>query len=160
MRPFLPFATLLSAVFLLGCQEQASSPVEPEGPQFDRPGGDCGPGHCPHGGNEEDLITVGADLFFNATFGGNGRTCGTCHRLKNNFTIDIKFINDLHDSDPDDLLFIAELSLAEQALLDPPVILPAFDLNNPSALAFEDPVLMLARGLILENIQGFDVDAG
>ena len=31
MRPFLPFATLLGAAFLLGCQEQASGPVGLEG---------------------------------------------------------------------------------------------------------------------------------
>ncbi len=44
MRPFLPFATLLGAAFLLSCQEQGSIPVGPEGqgPQF-HPGhaGDC-----------------------------------------------------------------------------------------------------------------------
>ena len=36
MRSFLPFATLLGAAFLLGCQEQASSPVGLDGlgPQF------------------------------------------------------------------------------------------------------------------------------
>ncbi len=34
MRAFLPFATLLGAALLLGCQEQASSPVGPYGPQF------------------------------------------------------------------------------------------------------------------------------
>ena len=31
MRSFLPVATLLGTAFLLGCQEQASSPVGPEG---------------------------------------------------------------------------------------------------------------------------------
>ena len=51
MRPFLPFATLLGAAFLLGCQEQASSPVAPDGPQFDQPGSVC-LGHCAH--NDED----------------------------------------------------------------------------------------------------------
>ena len=30
MRPFLPFATLLSAAFLLGCQDLGSGPVVPE----------------------------------------------------------------------------------------------------------------------------------
>ena len=36
MRPFLPFATLLGVAFLLGCQEQGSEPVGPEGlgPEF------------------------------------------------------------------------------------------------------------------------------
>ena len=31
MRAFLPFATLLGAVFLLGCQDRGSGPVGPEG---------------------------------------------------------------------------------------------------------------------------------
>ena len=34
------------------------------------------------------LIEQGRVLFFEETFNGNGRTCGTCHRLENNFTID------------------------------------------------------------------------
>ena len=38
---------LLSTVFLLGCQEQGSGAVGPEGPQFDKPNSnDCGQVHC------------------------------------------------------------------------------------------------------------------
>src|SRR5690348_13807559 len=48
---------------------------------------------------------VGADLFFWAPFGGNGRTCATCHRVSDNLTIDPKFIATLPQTDP---LFIAE----------------------------------------------------
>ena len=28
---------------------------------------------------QSQLIAKGRDLFFNETFAGNGRTCGTCH---------------------------------------------------------------------------------
>jgi len=38
------------------------------------------------------LIARGEDLFFNETFNGNGRTCGTCHPVENNFTLDPGFI--------------------------------------------------------------------
>ena len=157
MRPLLPSVALVTAVFLLGCQEQGSEPVGPDGlrPQFDRPGtGDCGPGHCPHGdesGNGGDLITAGRDLFFDATFGGNGRTCGTCHRENNNLTIDVAFIGGLPATD---LLFIADFPPGVQAVMG--VDLPAFDSSDSLKLAFEDPNLMRDRGLILENIQGFD----
>ena len=87
---------LLIGAFMWGCQDQASSPVEPEGPQFDKPGdGTCDAaasgGHChgDGGGNGEDLIATGEALFFFETFDGNGRTCGTCHRALNNLTIDV-----------------------------------------------------------------------
>ena len=125
MRPLLPFATLLGTAFLLGCQERASSPVEPEGPQFDRPDntreeGDCDPGevlndkgHC-HASDdapdppvgEDPLVTAGRILFFEETFDGNGRTCGTCHRADNNMALDVAFIATL---DPiNDPLFVAD----------------------------------------------------
>src|SRR4051812_15744212 len=48
---------------------------------------------------------VGAELFFRGTFGGNGRTCATCHRVDNNLTIDPAFISTLPSTDP---LFVAE----------------------------------------------------
>ena len=57
MRPFLPFVTLLSTVFLLGCQEQGSGLLGPEGSLFDGKGkGTCefpDEGHC-HGDDVED----------------------------------------------------------------------------------------------------------
>ena len=34
------------------------------------------------------LIAKGKEIFFNERFNGNGRTCGTCHPLQNNFTLD------------------------------------------------------------------------
>jgi cytochrome c peroxidase len=43
----------------------------------------------------EQLIAQGEALFFEETFGGNGRTCGTCHPAGNNLTIDPDFIANL-----------------------------------------------------------------
>jgi hypothetical protein len=82
----------------------------------------------------EQLITQGRNTFMNGTFNGNGRTCATCHREENNFTIDPAFIATLPPTDP---LFVAEFN-------------PALSQN------FENPVLMRKFGLILENVDGFD----
>jgi cytochrome c peroxidase len=81
----------------------------------------------------EQLITAGRQIFFNQTFNGNGRTCGTCHRENNNLTIDPEFIATLPPNDP---LFVAEF-------------VPALSQN------FENPVLMRKFGLILVNADGF-----
>src|SRR5262245_37600862 len=78
---------------------------------------------------------IGANLFFRAPFGGNGRTCATCHRVDNNLTIDPAFIAKLPKTDP---LFVAE-----------------FDLNLKD---LEKPPQMHEFGLILENVDGFDPD--
>jgi len=83
---------------------------------------------------QDALIAKGRNIFFNETFGGNGRTCGTCHRAENNLTIDPAFIATLPDTDR---LFVAEF-------------VPELKEN------FEDPKLMRSFGLILENLDGFD----
>ncbi len=80
------------------------------------------------------LIARGEDIFFRETFGGNGRTCSTCHRAERNFMIDAAFIATLPENDP---LFVAERR-------------PALRDN------FEKPQLMRALGVILENQDGFD----
>ena len=80
------------------------------------------------------LIAKGRDLFFNETFNGNGRTCGSCHREDRNFTIDPAFIARLPKNDA---LFVAEFN-------------PNLKQN------FENPRLMREFGLILENLDGFD----
>jgi mono/diheme cytochrome c family protein len=80
------------------------------------------------------LVEKGRKLFFEETFGGNGRTCGTCHPAENNLTLDAAFIARLPPTDP---LFVAER-------------LPALSRN------FENPRLMREFGLILENLDGFD----
>jgi hypothetical protein len=82
----------------------------------------------------QQLINAGRISFFNETFQGNGRTCGTCHREDQNFTIDAEFIATLPPNDP---LFAAEF-------------IPALAQN------FENPVLMRNFGLILENVDGLD----
>jgi len=80
------------------------------------------------------LVARGRKLFFEETFDGNGRTCGTCHPEENNFTLDPAFIASLPDDDP---LFVAE---RVPALMQ----------------GFENPELMRKFGLILENLDGFD----
>ena len=45
-------------------------------------------------------VCVGAELFFRDQFGGNGRSCGSCHPADNNYTIDPDFIAQLPGSDP------------------------------------------------------------
>lgn len=93
---------------------------------------------CPPGPPEppdpgDDLVKRGEVLFFEGTFDGNGRTCGTCHPRENNFTLDPEFIATLPNDDP---LFVAE--------------------TNPDlAKNFENPRLMRQLGLILENLDGF-----
>ncbi len=81
----------------------------------------------------DKLISQGAELFFEETFRGNGRTCGTCHPASNNFMIDPDFIATLPANDP---LFVAEF--------------------NPALANLERPQLMRSFGLILENLDGFD----
>ena len=83
---------------------------------------------------QDELIARGRELFFNETFGGNGRTCGTCHPADNNLTIDPAFIAKLPPTDP---LFVAEF-------------VPALKTG------FESPRLMREFALIRENLDGFD----
>ena len=81
----------------------------------------------------DKLISEGARLFFEETFEGNGRTCGTCHPASNNFTIDPAFIATRPKNDP---LFVAEF--------------------NPALSGLERPALMRSDGLILENVDGLE----
>ncbi len=89
---------------------------------------------CPPPQPEPTPVQRGRTLFFNETFGGNGRTCGTCHRAEDNFGLSPAFIATLP---PDDPLFVAET-------------------NANLAANFENPRLMRGFGLILENLDGFD----
>src|SRR5689334_11816450 len=83
--------------------------------------------------SQQELIDLGEDLFFNETFGGNGRTCGTCHVPQDDFGLRPATIAALP---PTDKLFIAE-----------------FESNLTN---LEHPSLMRSsRALILENIDGF-----
>jgi hypothetical protein len=80
-------------------------------------------------------VCAGADIFFNETFGGNGRTCGSCHPASNNTTLDAPFIAALRAENPDDPLFIAE--------------------NEPNLAGLETRDLVAEAG-ILENVDGFE----
>jgi hypothetical protein len=77
----------------------------------------------------------GGDLFFRGTFGGNSRSCSTCHRVTNNQGLDLDFISTLPANDP---LFIAEI--------------PA---NQGGVPGLERPRLMRGHAQILENLDGF-----
>jgi cytochrome c peroxidase len=98
--------------------------------------------HADEGGNPNlvSLLVRGERLFFQETFEGNGRTCGTCHPAENNFTIDPAFIATRPANDP---LFVAEFNN---------------DLNSEKngGRHFEIPQLMRQFGLILENVDGFE----
>jgi hypothetical protein len=82
----------------------------------------------------DEQIARGRRLFFEETFAGNGRTCGTCHPASNNFTLDPAFIARLPTSDP---LFVADTT-------------PALGRR------FENNALIRGVGLILENQDGFE----
>jgi hypothetical protein len=73
-------------------------------------------------------VCAGANLFFQETFGGNGRTCASCHPVEHNFTIDAGFIATLPQSDP---LFVFE--------------------TDPDLAGLETPSLR-SMGGILENV--------
>lgn len=90
--------------------------------------------HPAHAASQADLIARGKQLFFQETFNGNGRTCGTCHPAENNFTIDPAYIARLPGNHP---LFVAEF-------------------NPALKKGFENPRLMRQFGLIMENLDGFD----
>jgi cytochrome c peroxidase len=93
---------------------------------------------CPRPTPAPTAVDRGRAIFFNETFAGNGRTCGTCHRAEDNFGLTPSFIATLP---PDDPLFVGET-------------------NANLAQNFESPRLMREFGLILENQDGFDDLAG
>ncbi len=81
-------------------------------------------------------VGQGGDLFFRGTFSGNGRTCGTCHRVELNQELDADFIATLPANDK---LFVAE-----------------FPVSQGGVPGLERPALMRAHGLILENVDGLE----
>ena len=118
---------------LPGLRLASFSPSACGGPSFPRLVRTASGGSSNGGSVKLDkLISQGAKLFFEETFNGNGRTCGTCHPANNNFMIDAAFIATLPANDP---LFVAEF--------------------NPALAQLERPQLMRQFGLILENLDGF-----
>ena len=78
----------------------------------------------------DPLVQRGAELFFNETFAGNGRTCGTCHRIDDNLTIDAAFIANLPANDP---LFVFPDGLEDRTLLPSALIRENLDgLEDPT----------------------------
>jgi hypothetical protein len=81
-------------------------------------------------------ICAGADIFFRETFNGNGRTCGTCHPMSNNTTIDSNFVAALRISNPADPLFVFE--------------------RDPRLAQLESSDELNQFGRIRENVDGFE----
>jgi len=83
-------------------------------------------------------VADGADLFFRETFDGNGRTCGTCHRVTSNLTIEGRLIVSLPSHDP---LFIAERPVEAGGVpgLEIPDLLHDFELVLANVDGFDDP---------------------
>ncbi|MET0413031.1 MAG: hypothetical protein ABW217_17120 [Polyangiaceae bacterium] len=77
-------------------------------------------------------VCAGARLFFDETFAGNGRTCGSCHPAANNFALDASFVSSLPASDP---LFVFE--------------------RDAQLATLETRFLRESAG-ILENVDGFE----
>jgi hypothetical protein len=77
-------------------------------------------------------VCAGARLFFDETFEGNGRTCGSCHPAANNFALDAAFVSSLPASDP---LFVFE--------------------RDAQLATLETRFLRQSAG-ILENVDGFE----
>lgn len=84
------------------------------------------------GPERADPVELGRRLFFEETFDGNGRTCGTCHPVVNGFALDSAFVAALP---PDDPLFVFE--------------------REPALAGLEDGRLLRGRGLVLANADGF-----
>ncbi len=78
-------------------------------------------------------VCAGARVFFDETFGGNGRTCGSCHSAANNFTVDAKFVSELPATDP---LFVFE--------------------TTPGLASLETSNLRGPFALVKENVDGFE----
>lgn len=83
-------------------------------------------------------LATGADLFFSETFGGNGRTCATCHKVDHNYTLQADLSN-VSASDP---LMIADP--------DNPAFVPNLELCDPNSPT-ENCQAIRQNGLILEN---------
>ena len=82
---------------------------------------------------DDQLIERGRLLFLYEAFGGNGRTCATCHRPDNNYTIDPTYISRLPPADP---LFVSEW--------------------DPGLAGLERPHLLRQVGLVAVHSDGYD----
>ncbi|MFW6088242.1 MAG: cytochrome-c peroxidase [Gemmatimonadota bacterium] len=92
---------LLAAALVAACGADASAPVEPEEPA----GAGSGAEALAARGGRPALVERGRRLFFEETFGGNGRTCGTCHPAP---TL-VLTPADIAELPPDDPFFAGEM---------------------------------------------------
>src|SRR4051812_37385195 len=81
-------------------------------------------------------ICAGGNIFARETFGGNGRTCTSCHPIGHNTTLDGPFVNALFAQNPQDPLFVFK--------------------NKPELAALESESGLFAAGNVLENVDGFE----
>lgn len=81
-------------------------------------------------------ICAGGDIFARETFGGNGRTCTSCHPIGHNTTIDGPFVSALFAQNPDDPLFVF--------------------MKEPALAALESESGLFAFGNVLENVDGLE----
>lgn len=96
---------------------------------------------------DSDLLNEGRRLFFDETFEGNGRSCGTCHLENDNLALSLESIAALPAHDP---LFIVEQEYRLDGSLNA--------LFNEFRM--EQPALMRKVGLIVENLDGFRDEDG
>ena len=129
-------AVAVATAFLLGINflpAEAHQEIDPKILKMIKP---APPGTPPCNDNKgvptKGCIEKGRKLFETETFGGNGRTCASCHPASNNFTIDVPFINTLPATDK---LFVAE--------------------QFPATLGKLETPLLRKFGLICENLDGF-----
>ncbi|HYQ44247.1 MAG TPA: hypothetical protein VER11_19830 [Polyangiaceae bacterium] len=81
-------------------------------------------------------ICAGGDIFARETFGGNGRTCTSCHPIGHNTTIDGPFVSALFAQNPNDPLFVFK--------------------SDPALAALESESGLFGFGNVLENVDGFE----
>ncbi|RYZ07402.1 MAG: hypothetical protein EOO73_12160 [Myxococcales bacterium] len=81
-------------------------------------------------------ICAGGDIFARETFGGNGRTCTSCHPIGHNTTLDGPFVNALFAQNPNDPLFVF--------------------MNDPALAGLESQNGLFSFGNVLENVDGFE----
>jgi len=114
----------------------------------------------------DPLVRRGSQLFFGESFGGNGRTCGTCHRLEHNLTIDAAFVAGLPADDP---LFVVPDGLEDRALLASAIIRENLDgfeqptakfveRSVPHTLALSTSIGEVATGLGMNNAPSTGID--
>lgn len=125
--------TLGLSVLLLGAGAPRATPLEPEVLRSLEPAATSQPATVSASAAAAgQLVEQGRNLFLDETFAGNGRTCATCHRPDNNYTLDAAYIATLPSRDP---LFVAE--------------------RVPALRNLERPRVLRELGLVAVNVDGF-----